>query len=123
MISEEKQKYSEIVLNNEQLYAAYKDLKPTEFAVWLYCVEYQTPNKEGVMRNYGISEHGYNDAIKSLKVKRYLEGQGKQMVFNACPKPIVYNLDNIMANISEKQKVELYQKTKPKSKYIIISSK
>lgn len=60
------------------------------------------------MRNYGISEHGYNDAIKSLKTKRYLEGAGKKITFNACPKPIEYNLENIMANISEKQKIELH---------------
>ena len=31
------------------------------------------------MRNYGVSEHSYNDAIRGLKEKRYLVGSGKNM--------------------------------------------
>ena len=112
--------YNQITLNSNQLYSAYKDLRPTELAIWLYCVEYQQLNKEGVMRNYGVSEHSYNDAIRGLKEKRYLVGSGKNMQFNVAPKPIEYDLDNIIANISDKQKTELYQKIKPPSKYKII---
>ena len=85
-----------------------------------YGVEYQVPDKAGILRNYGISERSYKDAIRGLKDKSYLEGTGKNMIFHIYPKPIEYNLEDIIANISEKQKVKLYNEIKPKDKYIVI---
>lgn len=110
---------SDIVINNKQLYAAYKDLTPSELAVWLYCVEYKILDKNGVMRNYGISEHAYNNAIKSLKQKQYITNKG----FNSCPKPVEYNFDDMIANISAKQKAIIEIKPKIKNKYTIIDKK